>query len=152
MFLNIDKEYGYRQRTNTAQRLEKMDLERKKASKIKHVKWEYSPNNINLEEQKQLFQKKNLINNTSVPKKSLLTEQLELYKNMPLNPFMAYAKFDGDIHIGDVKKIKIFMCMLSKEQRSYPLHVTVTMNATVRDFIGLICYKYFNTHSEIELQ
>jgi hypothetical protein len=36
-----DLDFGaHRQRSNTAQRLEKMEREWKKAAKIKHVKWE----------------------------------------------------------------------------------------------------------------
>lgn len=34
---------GHRLRSNTAQRLEKMDQERKKAAKTKHIKWEMNP-------------------------------------------------------------------------------------------------------------
>jgi hypothetical protein len=38
-----DIDFGiHRQRSNTAQRLEKMDQDRKKTSRIKHVKWEWS--------------------------------------------------------------------------------------------------------------
>ncbi|XP_023246538.1 target of rapamycin complex 2 subunit MAPKAP1 isoform X2 [Copidosoma floridanum] len=154
--IEIDKEYGHRHRTSTAQRLERLDMERNKASKIKHIKWEYNPNNISAEEQKELFKKKDLqmIKLEDIAsKRSLLSEQLERSKTTPLNPFMAYAKYDGDIHIGvPVKKIKIFMCMLPTDQRSYPLHVAVTTNATVEEFIGLIFYRYFNVHSEMKFQ
>jgi cytochrome oxidase assembly protein ShyY1 len=39
-----DIDFGiHRQRSSTAQRLEKMDQDRKKTNRIKHVKWEWSP-------------------------------------------------------------------------------------------------------------
>lgn len=41
-----------------------------------------------------------------------------------------------------VRKYRIFMCMLPKEERVYPMQVTVICSATVEEFIGLICYKY----------
>jgi len=45
-----------------------------------------------------------------------------------------------------VRKYRIFMCLLPKEQRLYPLQVVVTVSARVLDFIGLICYKYASEH------
>lgn len=39
-----DIDFGiHRQRSSTAQRLEKMDQDRKKTNRVKHVKWEWSP-------------------------------------------------------------------------------------------------------------
>lgn len=39
-----DIDFGiHRQRSSTAQRLEKMDQDRKKTNRIKHVKWEWNP-------------------------------------------------------------------------------------------------------------
>jgi hypothetical protein len=44
------------------------------------------------------------------------------------------------------------MCMLPKEQRSYPLQVVVLANAKVQEFIGLICYKYISEHPDQHIQ
>lgn len=41
-----------------------------------------------------------------------------------------------------MRKYRIFMCILPKEERVYPMQVTVMCSATVEEFIGLICYKY----------
>lgn len=39
-----DIDFGiHRQRSTTAQRLEKMDQDRKKTNRIKHIKWEWNP-------------------------------------------------------------------------------------------------------------
>lgn len=51
-----------------------------------------------------------------------------------------------------VRKYRIFMCMLPKEERMYPLQVIVTAAARVLDFIGLICYKYASEHPDHNLK
>lgn len=51
-----------------------------------------------------------------------------------------------------VRKYRIFMCMLPKEDRMYPLQVVVTVTARVLDFIGLICYKYASEHPDHNLK
>lgn len=45
-----------------------------------------------------------------------------------------------------IRKYRIFMCMLPKEDRMYPLQIAVIATAKVLDFIGLICYKYATEH------
>ncbi|XP_029160366.1 target of rapamycin complex 2 subunit MAPKAP1 isoform X2 [Nylanderia fulva] len=153
--IQMDMEpYTHRQRSNTAQRLEKMDIERKKAAKVKHVKWEHNLNAITPTDQSELFQRKDF-RRKALPKKgqSLLSEQLEKCPNLPQNPFKDYAKFDGNAQVGiPVRKYRIFMCMLPKEERMYPLQVVVTQIARVLDFIGLICYKYASEHPDHNLK
>jgi len=91
-------EFSHRQRSNTAQRLEKMDIERKKAAKVKHVKWEHNPNAVSPIDQSDLFQRKDFRRKTPLKKgQSLLSEQLEKCPNLPPNPFKEYAKFDGNV-------------------------------------------------------
>lgn len=91
-------EFSHRQRSNTAQRLEKMDIERKKAAKVKHVKWEHNPNAITPTDQSELFQRKDFRRKTPLRKgHSLLSEQLEKCPNLPQNAFKDYAKFDGNV-------------------------------------------------------
>ncbi|XP_076232253.1 SAPK-interacting protein 1 [Calliopsis andreniformis] len=150
--VQMDIEYSHRERSNTAQRLEKMDLERKKAAKV-NVKWENN-SSMSLTQQSEIFQRKDFRNKTSKTKRySLLSEQLEKCPNLPLNPFMEYAKFDGSAQVDiPVRKYRIFMCMLPKEQRMYPIHVVVIATAKVLEFIGLICYKYANEHPDHPLK
>lgn len=91
-------EFSHRQRSNTAQRLEKMDMERKKAAQVKHVKWEHNPNTVTLTDQSELFQRKDFRKNAMLKRgHSLLSEQLEKCPNLPQNPFKEYAKFDGNV-------------------------------------------------------
>ena len=107
-------EFSHRQRTNTAQRLEKMDQERKKAAKIKHIKWEYNPNNISLEEQQELFKGKELKRSKEIVKKrSLFSEQLEQCPDLPQNPFVEYARFDGSVSIENLYRLNLLNhCMV----------------------------------------
>lgn len=152
--IQMDMEFSHRQRSNTAQRLEKMDIERKKAAKVKHVKWEHNPNVTTSTNQSELFQRKDFRRKTPLRRgQSLLSEQLEKCPNLPQNSFKEYAKFDGNALVGiPVRKYRIFMCMLPKEGRMYPLQVMVTASARVLDFIGLICYKYASEHPDHNLK
>lgn len=153
--IQMNMEFSHRQRSNTAQRLEKMDLERKKAAKIKHVKWEYKPNLFSLAEQSKLFQRKDFRKKDITVNKrhSLLSEQIEKCPNLPQNPFTEYAKFDGNAQVGiAIRKYRIFMCMLPKEERTYPLQIVVVATAKVLEFIGLICYKYATEHPNHNLK
>ncbi|XP_028522153.2 target of rapamycin complex 2 subunit MAPKAP1 isoform X2 [Apis cerana] len=150
--INIDMEYSHRERTNTAQRLEKMDLEREKAAKIS-VKWK-NDSIVPVTQQSELFQRKDFRKKTGQTKRySLLSEQLEKCPNVPQNPFIEYAKFDGSAQVDiPIRKYRIFMCMLPKKQRTYPLHMIVLATAKVLEFIGLICYKYANEHPDHPLK
>ncbi|CAB0030174.1 unnamed protein product [Trichogramma brassicae] len=143
----MDMEFSHRARTNTAQRLEKMDLEKKRAAKIKHIKWE-NPQSMSSEEQQEMFNRKELHMDKPVAKqKSLFSEMLEKCPDLPKNPFTEYAKFDGNLQIGvPIRKYRIFMCMLPKELRAYPFQVMVLATAKVQEFIGYICYKYTSEH------
>ncbi|XP_012285280.1 stress-activated map kinase-interacting protein 1 [Orussus abietinus] len=153
--IQMDMEFGHRQRSNTAQRLEKMDIERKKASKVKHIKWEYNPGLVSSMDHSELFQKKILPKKEDkvVKRYSLLSEQLEKCPNLPQNAFTDYAKFEGNAQVGGpARKYRIFMSMLPKDQRAYPLQTIVLVTAKVQEFIGLICYKYASEHPDHPLK
>lgn len=94
-----DMPFSHRPRSNTAQRLEKMDREKKQASKVKHVKWEPSNEEISDRDFQEMFQRKEFRKKDPASKKSssMLTEQLEQCPDLPHNPFMEYAKFDGSV-------------------------------------------------------
>ncbi|KAK0180037.1 hypothetical protein PV327_005720 [Microctonus hyperodae] len=153
--IQMNMEFGRRPRSNTAQRLEKMEMERKKAAKVKHIKWEQNPVDMSKAEISELFQRKDFRKNITkvVKAHSLLSEQLEKSPHIPKNPFIEYAKFDGNAQIGiSIRKYRIFMCMLPKEERAYPLQLCVIASAKVQEFIGLICYKYSMEHVNYDLK
>lgn len=138
-----------RQRSNTAQRLEKMDIARRRASKIKTIKYEdnvsFDPENDN-----SLFQRK------EVPKviklTSVLSDQLEKQPKLPQNKFLEYAKFDGTAQTGiPIRTFKIFLTVLGERLRNYPLEISVISTARIEEFIGLICYKCSIQNPEVPL-
>ncbi|XP_054008205.1 target of rapamycin complex 2 subunit MAPKAP1 isoform X2 [Hylaeus anthracinus] len=150
--IQMDMEYSHRERSNIAKRLEKMDLERKKAAKV-NIKWKTNPA-ISISQQTELFQRKDFRKKTGQLKRhSLLSDQLQKCPNIPQNLFIEYAKFDGSAQVDiPIRKYRIFMCMLPKNQRMYPLQVVVIATAKVLEFIGLICYKYATEHPDHSLK
>ncbi|XP_014251577.1 target of rapamycin complex 2 subunit MAPKAP1 [Cimex lectularius] len=156
--LNSDLQFGLRRhRLNTAQRLEKLEEEKKKAANIMHVKWEANPNPLSAEERAELFPKKDMTKVREEIKKvkkiSVITEMLSKFPNMPLNPFKNYAKMDGNAQVGSpTKKYLIFITMLNEDKRKYPMEVVVIASAKVMDLIGLICWKCSLEHPEINLR
>lgn len=142
-----------RARTNTAQQLEKMDQARKRASKIKNIKFDDSSliaNNCNIDKST-IFERKEI----DTPRKkqtSQLTQLIETIPKPPVNKFIQYAKFDGTGITGmQTKTIKIFLTMLPGNLRYYPLNVCVISTAKIQEFIGLICYKCAMENPEIQL-
>ncbi|XP_053986901.1 target of rapamycin complex 2 subunit MAPKAP1 isoform X2 [Hylaeus volcanicus] len=150
--IQMDMEYSHRERSNIAKRLEKMDLERKKAAKV-NIKWKTNPA-ISISQQTELFQRKDFRKKTGqLKRRSLLSDQLQKCPNIPQNLFIEYAKFDGSAQVDiPIRKYRIFMCMLPKNQRMYPLQVVVIATAKVLEFIGLICYKYATEHPDHSLK
>lgn len=139
---------GHRHRTNTAQRLEKMEQERRKAAKIKHVKWEYNPVTISTEEREQLFERKE-IKKEKKSGRSLLSDEIEKCPLLPKNPFNEYAKFDGNAQVGvPTRTYKIFLTMLPRPDRDYPLQVCVLGSAKVSELIGFVCWKYMTQNTD----
>lgn len=69
------------------------------------------------------------------------------------NDFIILKNFFTQTQVSvPVRKYRIFMCMLSKEDRRYPLQAAVIVTARVLDFIGLICYKYAIEHPDHNLK
>ncbi|KAK4881156.1 hypothetical protein RN001_004475 [Aquatica leii] len=152
MHLDMDFEVR-RQRSNTAVRLEKMDIAKKRAAKVKHIKWEVSATAPTTEELDNLFVRKDIKQNQTVGKKSLLSEQLEKCTNLPQNPYIEYAKFDGSAQIGILtRKYKIFLTMLPEEHRNYPMIVSCIATAKIEELIGFILLKCSTIHGDFPLK
>lgn len=154
--IQMDQEIGlHRQRSNTDQELETMDLARRKASKIKNIKCE-DPVKATQLQHPELTQHL-FIRNQDFTKKenvsSRLSEQLIKCPKQPQNKFLEYARFDGTAQTGiPTRTIKIFLTMLPERQRNYPLQICVTLTAKIQDFIGLICYKTSIMYPDVQLQ
>lgn len=153
----MDPEIGlHRQRSNTAQKLEKMDLARRKAAKIKNFKCDDSVANINQEfNLNNLFVKKKEYERRDRLKKnvnSLLAEQLQQCPKQPQNKFLEYARFDGTAQTGiPTRTLKIFLTMLPVHISNYPIQLCVTATAKIQEFIGLICYKCSISYPDMPL-
>lgn len=152
--VQMDQDYGLRKHTVTAQKLEKLDLAKKRAAKIKSIKCD--DNFILTEaEANELFTRNENYaleqvkpktgdsegSSSGDEKKSLLTQKLEEVRRQPMNKYQQYARFDGNQMTVPTKSFKIFLTMLPKEQQNYPLDVCVIATAKIQEFIGLICYK-----------
>ncbi|KAL1509467.1 hypothetical protein ABEB36_004194 [Hypothenemus hampei] len=141
-----------RERTLTAARLEKLENYSRRAAKMKHIKWESrnSRKDDNHEQNSDLFVVKQVKPEDlkSIAKKSALATVIEQSKNMPLNPYTEFARFDGTGQIDiPTRKYKIFLTMLPEDQRNYPINVCCVASAKIQELIGLILLKFSITYS-----
>ncbi|KAL1132028.1 hypothetical protein AAG570_011637 [Ranatra chinensis] len=155
--IHSDLQFGlHRHRSNTAQRLERMEEEKKKAANVIHVKWVTNPVPLTDEERAELFPRKDMCKirekEQNMKRVSLLTEMLAKCPAMPQNPYQEYAKFDGNAQVGvTIKKYGIFLTM-SPAKKNYPMRVAIISTAKVSDLIGLICWKCSVEHPDIVLK
>lgn len=155
--IHSDLQYGLlRHRSNTASKLEKMELARKKAAQIQIVKWRKNPPDNNMDESvlNELFKKKDISSLKPIPNQcSLLTQQLQKFPHIPKNPYQAYAKYDGNAQVGlSTRKYKIYLHMLPPELRNYPMEVVIVVGTKVIDLIGLTLWKCFIEYPKVELK
>lgn len=151
--IQMDQDIGFhRQRSNTAQKLERLEIARRKASKVKNIKYESAVQRSEGEDD-DLFVRKDVGLGLKKDRTSMLSKQLETFPTVPQNKFLEYAKYDGTSQTEvPTKMFKIFLMMLPEDQRSYPMPVCVTANAKIQDFIGLICYKCSLAHPDVSLR
>uniref|UniRef100_A0A182K939 Uncharacterized protein n=1 Tax=Anopheles christyi TaxID=43041 RepID=A0A182K939_9DIPT len=157
--IQMDQESGFhRQRSNTAQKLEKLEIARRKASLIRSVKLDDSLIRQSEEEEdelNQLFYRRVTLPSESSRKRlsSTLSEQFSTLPALPQNQFLEYAKFDGTGHIEvPVRTFKVFVPALPEDQRAFPLPICVLATAKIQEFIGLICYKCTIANPAVELR
>lgn len=167
--IQMDQEYGLRQRSNTAQKLEKMDLFRKRTAKIKNIKCDDRVTiTMTDAEMASLFERRDVnvydtaidspivnsdrtkIDNVDVT--SILDRKLREMQKRPKNKFQDFARFDGNQMGVPIKSFKIFLTMLPKEQQNYPMDVCVISTAKIQELIGLICYKCSLQYTDVQLE
>lgn len=147
-------DYGFRQRSNTAIRLEKLKQDRQAQKKCQRIQWKEDYHEFPDEEEEELFGRKEV---KPLPQsfESALSKQLEQFPTQASNPFSEFAKFDGKAHIGSgtsIKKIAIYLDMCEGDAREFPLVIQVVGTAKVREVIGLICWHYKNEGYEPPLR
>uniref|UniRef100_A0A182P5W9 Uncharacterized protein n=1 Tax=Anopheles epiroticus TaxID=199890 RepID=A0A182P5W9_9DIPT len=157
--IQMDQESGFhRQRSNTAQKLEKLELARRKASLIRSVKVDDSASQKSEEDDELnalFYRRVKLPDDSSIENRlsSTLSEQLRKMPTLPQNQFLEYAKYDGTGHIEvPVRTFKVFVPALPEEQRAFPLSICVLATAKIQEFIGLICYKCTIANPTVELR
>lgn len=119
-----------------------------------------------LENSSSVFEKKILVKSKaelSKPRKvSTLSAQLKDCPVLQKNPFFDYSLFDGNVRflilngtsraftlnfnmqaqVGTpVKRFLIFITFLPRQERNYPVHVTIVNTAKVRELIGFVLWK-----------
>ena len=149
---NMDIFGSHRRRSNTAQRLERLRLEKKKKAKVKVVQWKWENTNDHLATNGQehfpikSIEEIKLEKELSANKQSLLAKQMQKYPTAPVNPFNEYARFDARISEtnGNSKRLTIYLTMLNEEERKKSLFVEVINTAKIQDLVGLICWQFTN--------
>ncbi|XP_052863061.1 stress-activated map kinase-interacting protein 1 [Anopheles cruzii] len=157
--IQMDQESGFhRARSNTAQKLERMEIARRKAALVKTVKQVDSlPRPTDDKEQAaeddRLFRRRSVSSVPTAAMGSMLSEQIRKCPTLPQSKFLEYAKFDGTGHTEvPTRTFKIFLTILPEELRAFPLQICVQATAKIQEFIGLICYKCTVAHPEIPLR
>ncbi|XP_059613425.1 stress-activated map kinase-interacting protein 1 [Phlebotomus argentipes] len=150
--IHADTDIGLHwQRTNTAQNLERMELARRKASKIRHVKCDDGLVSLSDADREALFVRRDV--QPARPVASLLSAKLLHCPKQTQNKFLEYARFDGTAQTGvSTRTLKIFLMMLPEKQRNYPIQVCVLSTAKIHEFIGLICYKCSIANPDVALK
>ena len=124
---------AHRFRSNTDQKLEKMDIARRRAAKTKCVNYDEE---IVYPERNELFVGKVITSNNNATTqgdhfKSKLAIQLTEYVQ---NKFQEFAKYDGTSQPGvQTKRINVFLSMLPEKERNYPIKICVLSHAKISD-------------------
>lgn len=140
----------FRFRTNTTAKLEKLCEMKKKKAQIKIVKVDDSVIKLNqeIDDDDELFKRKELNEVTLLPKKSKLTEQLETLPPIKLNKFREFSTFDGTSYpLHETKTIHVFITTIP-ELRDYPIKCCAHAVAKIEEFIGFILFKTTNLYPE----
>ncbi|CAH0559047.1 unnamed protein product [Brassicogethes aeneus] len=149
---DIETEFEFgRERSNTAVQLEKFE-NKKKLHRIKHIKWEMDkslPENYFDD----LFVKRDVRGIKVETKTSMVSEVIQKYTNLPVNPFIDYAKFDGSGQVNiPTRKYKIFLTMLPESLSNYPIGICCIASAKVEELIGLILLQLSLNHPDVPIK
>ncbi|BES92991.1 Stress-activated map kinase-interacting protein [Nesidiocoris tenuis] len=153
--LSSDLQFGLRRPKGRMERTSSV-AEKKKAPKMKNIKWSLPARPLTSEELDVFFPMYDIetVRRENLGKRvSLLTELLTKYPNLPENPFKDYAKLDGNAQVGvPIKKYRIYVTMLPEEIQKFPMEVSIVSSAKVSDLIGLICWKCSTEFSDVTLK
>ncbi|CAG0895471.1 unnamed protein product, partial [Cyprideis torosa] len=140
---DLKPEGGYRGRSDTAQRLEKLNLQWLEEQKIKTIVWkDPDPNAEPASEEllDEMFAKKQVVCKPQV-NKSPFSDLMEAMPVTPYNPFAMYSRYDASAAGPPTsyhKPLRVFMTMAENVE----VDILVAEHAKVSDAVGLACWAY----------
>jgi SAPK-interacting protein 1 (Sin1), middle CRIM domain/Stress-activated map kinase interacting protein 1 (SIN1) len=138
----------YRFRTNTEAKLVKLSDIKKKQSRIVKVDDSVVKLNQEIQDNDELFIRKDLSNVANEPHTSQLSFLLESLPKIKLNKFREFSTLDGSsFPSNETKSIEVFITPL-KELRDYPVKCCVHSNAKIEEFIGYILFRVVNEYPQ----
>ncbi|XP_016947825.1 stress-activated map kinase-interacting protein 1 [Drosophila biarmipes] len=157
---------AHRFRSNTAQKLEKLDIAKRRAARIKSINYQEE---VQPPDSEDFFKRKEVPPSRTEPVKkptksnedelsdegvqSQLTEQLAKSPKQTQNRFIEFARFDGTSQVGmQTKRINVYLNMLPEPDRNYPLKICVLATAKIQEVIGYVCYKTSLQYPEVPLK
>ncbi|XP_016998011.2 stress-activated map kinase-interacting protein 1 [Drosophila takahashii] len=139
---------AHRFRSNTAQKLEKLDIAKRRAARIKSINYQEE---VQPPDSEDFFRRKEVPRSNEVL--SQLTEQLAKSPKQTQNRFVEFARFDGTSQVGmQTKRINVYLNMLPEPDRNYPLKICVLASAKIQEVIGYVCYKTSLQYPEVPLK
>ncbi|KAH8301695.1 hypothetical protein KR059_008919 [Drosophila kikkawai] len=153
---------AHRFRSNTAQKLEKLDIAKRRAARIKSINYQEQvqpPESEDFFKRKEVPQSAKKSANSNEDElsdggfQSQLTEQLAKSPKQTQNRFIDFARFDGTSQVGmQTKRINVYLNMLPEPDRNYPLKICVLATAKIQEVIGFVCYKTSLLYPDVPLK
>ncbi|KAH8401623.1 hypothetical protein KR009_006921 [Drosophila setifemur] len=153
---------AHRFRSNTAQKLEKLDIAKRRAARIKIINYQEE---VQPPDSEDFFRRKEVIPSTNdstekpAPSSeddevlSQLTELLAKSPKQTQNRFVEFSRFDGTSQVGmQTKRINVYLNMLPEPDRNYPLKICVLATAKILEVIGFVCYKTSLQYPDVPLK
>ena len=145
----------FRFRTNTDAKMDRLiDLKRKQ-SNIKTVRCDdnFVKFNAEIQDDDELFVRKDLSKMSFIPRRSKLTEQLETLPPIAVNKFQSFSCHDGTSHSpNEIRTVQVFVMPFPKEHRDYPVRCCVRATTKIEDFIGFVLFKSTQEQPEVAQQ
>lgn len=145
----------FRFRTNTDAKIDKMIDMKRKQGNIKTVKCDdnFVKFNEEVQDNDELFVRKDLSKISLEPRRSKLTEMLETLPPIAVNKFQKFSCHDGTSHpFNEIRTIQVFIMPFPKENRDYPVRCCVQAITKIEDFIGFILFKCTQENPEVAQQ
>lgn len=145
----------YRFRTNTDAKMDRLIDMKRKQGNLKTVKCDDNIVKFNeeIQDDEELFVRKDLSKISLDPVRSKLTEQFDTLPPIAVNKFQKFSCYDGTSHaFNEVRTIQVFIMPFPKEHRDYPVRCCVQATTKIEEFIGFILFKCTQDNAEVAQQ